>query len=51
MRSSDDYESAFIEKLFDINFSNVAKRQLDVILVNTTEHIINCDLDNSLSSK
>ena len=51
MRSSDDYESAFIEKLFEISFSNIAKRQLDVVLVNTIEQIVNCDLDNSLSSK
>ena len=51
MSSSDDYENAFIEKLFELNFSNIAKRQLDVVLVNTLDPIISCDLDNNLSSK
>ena len=37
--SSDDYENAFIEKLFELNFSNIAKRQLDVVLVNTLDPI------------
>ena len=50
MRSSDDYKNAFIEKLFELNFSNNAKRQLDVVLVNTLDPIISCDLDNDLFS-
>ena len=51
MSSSDDCENAFIEKLFELNFSNIAKRQLDVVLVNTLDPIISCDLDNDLFSK
>ena len=51
MSSSDDYENAFIEKLFELNFSNIAKRQLDVVLVNTLNPIISCDLDSNLFSK
>ena len=48
MSSSDDYENAFIEKWFELNFSNIAKRQLDVVLDNTLGPIISCDLDNNL---
>ena len=51
MSSSDDYENSFIEKLFELNFSNIAKRQLDVVLVNTLDPIISCDLDNNPFSK
>ena len=51
MSSSDDYGNAFIEKLLELNFSNIAKRQLDEVLVNTLDPIISCGLDNNLFSK
>ena len=51
MSSSDDYENAFIEKLFELNLSNIAKRQFDVVLVNTLDPNVSCDLDDNLFSK
>ena len=51
MSSSDAYENASIEMLFELSFSNIAKRQLDVVLVNTLDPIMSCDLDNNLFSK
>ena len=51
LSSSDDYENAFIENLFELNFSNIAQRQLDVVLVNTLDPNISCDLDNNLFPK
>ena len=48
MSSSDDYENTFLEKLFELNFSNLVKRKLDVVLVNTLNPIISCDLDHNL---
>ena len=51
MSSSDDNEIAFIEKWSELNFSNSAKRQFDVVLVNTLDPIISGDLDKYLFSK
>ena len=51
LSSSDDYENAFIENLFELNFSNIAQRQLDVVLVNTLDPNISCDLDNNVFPK
>ena len=51
MCSSDDYENAFNEKLFELNFSNIDERQLDVVLADNLDPIISCDLDNNPYSK
>ena len=51
MSASDDFENAFIENMFELNFLNIAKRQFDVVLVNNLDPKKGCELDKNLFSK